>query len=364
MKKRNIILIVVGALILAVSIFGIVSAKQRGQAANSTLQTTQIQRGDISAVVDETGEVHTDQSATLYWETTGIVGSVNVVLGEKVEADQVLADLKENSLPQSYYLSQQELVNATRALEDLYESAAETAANAQAAVANARDALDDAEYHWLLNQPGNRYSDEELKSAKAKVVVAEARMANKRKRVEHADGKVARAQAQILYTDAINQYQYAVWYVNWLLSGADEIEMAILDANVAVAKANLEAAEREYEKVKDGPDPDNVTMAEARVAAAQAALDTAVVTAPFDGTITAVEAIPGNLVAPNSTAFRMDNMDKLIVDVGVSEVDIIQIEAGQPAKLTFDAILGKEYQGVVSEVSPVGIQKLAWSLLW
>jgi HlyD family secretion protein len=131
--------------------------------------------------------------------------------------------------------------------------------------------------------------------------------------------------------------------------------MAILDANVAVALANLGSAERQYDKVKDGPDPDEIKMAEARIAGAQASLDAVFITAPFDGVITAVEVLPGDLVAPNSLAFRIDNLINLLVDVAVSEVDINQISIGQPTKLAFDAILGKEYQGEVVSVSPVGI---------
>ncbi len=131
--------------------------------------------------------------------------------------------------------------------------------------------------------------------------------------------------------------------------------MAILDANVAVGLANLEAAERQYEKVKDGPDPDDITMAEARISAAQASLDAAFITAPFDGVITAAEVLPGDLVLPNSQAFRIDNLSNLLVDVQISEVDISQIKIGQPVTLAFDAILDQEYSGEVVEVSPVGV---------
>jgi len=357
MKKRNIIIIVVVALVLAGSAFGIVQARQRSAASSSDLVTYQIGYGDLSAVIDETGEVRANQSASLVWESTGIVGDVKVGLGDQVNADQVLAVLKETSLPQSYFLAQQELINANRALEDLYDNAAKTAANAQSAVAKARDALDDAQYRWRLNQPGNRYSPEELKAAKARVVIAENRLDKRQKYFDKASGKVGKAQAQLLLTDAINQYQQAVWYLNWLQVGADEIEMGILDANVAVAQAELDSAERYYEKVKNGPDPDDVTIAEARIAAAQASLDTAEITAPFDGYITAVEATAGDLVAPNTYAFRMDSLDNLLVDVAVSEVDINQIKVGQPVKLDFDAIQDQEYQGEVTEVSPVGAQQ-------
>ena len=354
MKKRTIILIIVGALILAGATYGVVSARQKSQASSSDLQTFQVNYGELSAVVDETGEVRADQSALLYWETAGIVSEVMVRLGDKVKADQVLAELTEESLPQNYYMSQQELVTATRALEDLYENAAEVSANAQLVLANVRDAVDDAEYRWLLNQPGNRYSPEELKSAKAKLVIAEKQLENKQKRYNNAQGKVNKAYAQINLTDAINQYQTARWYVNWLQVGADEIEMGILDAKVAVAIAQLGTAERQYARVKDGPDPDDITMAEARISAAQASLDAAFITSPFDGVITVLEMLPGDLIAPNSLAFRIDNLDTLLVDVAISEVDIIQINVGQPVTLSFDAILGNEYTGEVVDVSPVG----------
>ncbi len=355
MKKRTIIIIIVVALVLAGSVYGIVSARQRSLVSTSDLQTYQIGYGDLSAVVDETGEVHADQSANLFWETTGVAEGVSVSLGDNVSEGQVLAELREGSLSQAYFLSQQELINATRALEDIYENAAATAAQAQSAVAQARDQLDTADYRWILNQPGNRYSPEELAAAKAKLVIAEKQLASKRDRYENAAGAVDKAQAQLLLTSAINQYQQASWYVNWLKDGADEIEMAILDANVAVALASLESAERQYDKVKDGPDPDDIKMAEARIAGAQASLDAAFITAPFDGVITAVKVLPGDLVAPNSLAFRIDNLNNLLVDVAVSEVDINLISIGQPAKLAFDAILGKEYQGEVVSVSPVGI---------
>jgi len=357
MKKKTIIIIAAITLVLALSAFGIVSAQQKGQSKTAEFQTYQVSYGPLSAVVDETGEVYADQSAMLVWETSGIVGEVQVELGEVVTADQVLATLSEDSLPQSYYLAQQEIISAERALEDLYEGAAVAAASAQLVVANARDALDDAEYHWLLNQPGNRASEETLKAAKAKVIIAEVQLKNKEKHFKKAKGKLAKAQAQIVLTDAINQYQHAIWYENWLRVGADEIEMAILDANVAVALANLETAEKDFDILKNGPHPDDITIAEARIAAARASLDQAVISAPFDGVITAVEVLTGDLVSPNTIAFRIDNLQHLLVDVQVSEVDINQIGVGQPVTLEFDAILGKAYQGEVTKVSPVGVQQ-------
>lgn len=52
--------------------------------------------------------------------------------------------------------------------------------------------------------------------------------------------------------------------------------------------------------------------------------------------------------------FRVDDLSSLLVDVDISEVDINRVKVGQPVHLTFDAILAKEYEGEVVEVSPVG----------
>ena len=357
MKRRTIIIVVIAALVIAGVTYGLVSARQSQMANGDDLQTFEIAYGPLSAVVDETGEVYADQSAMLVWEITGIVGEVTVEMGDEVKNDQVLANLTDTSLQQSIYLAQQELINAERDLEDLYEGAAVAAANAQLAAANARDALDDSEYRLAINQPGQRAAPEEYKAAKARVFITQKAMQSRQQAFNNASGKMNKAKSQIELTNAINQYQQAIWYKNWLEVGADEIEMPIFEAEVAVSLANLDAAEREYDRLKDGPDPDDITMAEARIAGAQATLDMVFITAPFDGVITAVDVLQGDLVSPGTPAFRVDDLNNLLVDVGVSEVDINQIKVGQPVTLTFDAILSEEYQGEVVEVSPVGVEQ-------
>jgi len=126
-------------------------------------------------------------------------------------------------------------------------------------------------------------------------------------------------------------------------------------ADLALLEARLADAQREWQRVKDGPTAEDITAAQARVTAAQATLDKASLVAPFDGTITEVISKANDQVSPGTPAFRLDNLSALSVDVGVSEIDINLVEAGQPVILTFDAILDKQYNGRVVEVSPVGI---------
>jgi HlyD family secretion protein len=70
--------------------------------------------------------------------------------------------------------------------------------------------------------------------------------------------------------------------------------------------------------------------------------------------VTLVNTQPGDQVSVGAPAFRLDDQSSLLVDLSVSEVDINQIRPGQDVTLTFDAIRGKEYNGVVTEVDRVG----------
>ena len=93
---------------------------------------------------------------------------------------------------------------------------------------------------------------------------------------------------------------------------------------------------------------------QARVDAAQATVNMQYIQAPFNGIITVVNNTPGDQVRAGDPAIRLDDVSQLLVDVEISEVDINSVEVGQPASLTFDAILDKTYNGVVEEVSRVG----------
>ena len=62
----------------------------------------------------------------------------------------------------------------------------------------------------------------------------------------------------------------------------------------------------------------------------------------------------GDIVSPNSFAFRVDDLSHMFVDVEIPEVDINRVKVGQSVTLTFDAINAAEYQGRVSEVARIG----------
>ena len=380
----------------------------RGQAQNvapGNLQTAAAERGDLTATIGATGLVRANQTASLAWQTTGTVDEVTVAAGEQVTGGQELASLAQTSLPQNIILAQADLVSAQKNLGDLQnsqlqqatalqaveeaEQALEDAQNPELAQARALEAIATAQKTVDLAERAVRNSqstaDESLiAEAEAQVVLAKdaldkaedafAPYANK------PEDNLTRARLQSELAAAQQRYDAAVSQLNALSGTASPIDQAIAQANletanaqlleaqrewerikdgpsvadIALLEAQLEDARREWERVKDGPDPDDLAAAEARVAAAEAAISQVQLAAPFAGTITEVVSKSGDQVAPGTRGFRLDDLSRLLVDVQVSEVDINRISEGQEVRLTFDAILDREYRGVVTEVALVG----------
>jgi len=344
--------------VIAVAVIGIFAYRAYSQAqieqAMAELQTQVVRMGPLTATVGATGVVRANQSATLSFQTSGTVDTVNVEQGDRVNADRLLAALDRKTVSSQIALAEADLVAAERALEDLLKSKQAQAA-AQLAVAQAEDALKDANYTLTVRQEGNRASGNTIKAAEANLVLANEEVDVADQRYDHASGEAGRALALSNLIAAKQKRDSIQRNLNWYLGSPTDIEQAILDADVALAEARLEDAQREWERVKDGPTQGDIATAEARITAAEATLELARITAPFAGTVTSVDVMPGDQVTPGAPAFRIDDLSHLLVDVEISEVDINRIALDQPVSLIFDAILDHEYEGSVVEIAQVGI---------
>lgn len=404
MKKW--IFIALGILVVAAGIyyFGPYRAQQQAAQASS-LQTIAAETGNLTATVGATGVVRANQTGYLVWQTSGTVAEVQVGVGDAITKGDVLGLLSQTSLSQQVILAQADLVSAQRALDDLMNSQIQQAQALQAveqaeqaledaqnpalmqaraleAIATAQKAVENAEraYRYSQTPATQSYIDE----AQAQVTIAKDQLDRAQERFEPYAGRpednLTRAQLQSQLSAAQQQYDAAVRRLNSLQGTASLTDQAVAEANLLSAQAQLEQAKIDYERVKDGasladltlleaqladarrelervkegPDPNDIRAAEARRDAAQATLDMARLTAPFSGTITAVDSKPGDQVSPGTPGFRLDDLSHLLIDVQVSEVDINRIQVGQTVTLTFDAIQDKTYNGQVTEVDLVG----------
>lgn len=288
----------------------------RNATAQSTYQTTPIERGKLTATIGATGTVRAKQTAVLVWQATGMVDTVNVKVGDNVPAGFVMAFLSKSSLPQSIILAEADLASAQKTLDDLLNS---DTARAQAAIAlrDAQAAYDRA-----------RKSRDGLNG-----LIDITEIVTKKKSTPF--GVI-----DVKETKTYKGY-------------ADKTTIAKSDEQLALAKARLDDAQRTYDRLTSGNSVE-ITSAQARINAAQATLNLARVTAPFGGIVTEAYPLPGDLVSAGTAAFRIDDLSSLLVDVSVSEVDINSIAIGQPVTLSFDAILGRQYNGLVVEVAQTG----------
>jgi HlyD family secretion protein len=392
MKFGSIVII---SLIVIGSIIVLVFAKmdQSGLRASGTIEAVQVKvapqiSGQVMEVkVDEGGQVQQGE-LLIKLDPSQLTAQLNQARSNLQQAqasyDLLVVGGSKEQRAAAIAAAERELIAAELALEELYENAAVISATAQSKVAKAREVLDDEEHDWIINQPGNRASPEELKSAKAKVTVAEKRLNKRQKQYDAASGRTAKAQAQIALTEAIDEYQRAVWYLDWLEKGADEIEMAILDADVALAAANLEIAEAEYERVKDGPDPDDVALAQATVNQAQAQLDLAQngpgeeqlavaqalidaaqaavdllqvqlemteILAPMDGTILYRLIEPGELAVAGSPVITLVQLDQLSLTVFLPEDQYGEINLGDYVPIQVDSFPSQAFIGEVIRIA-------------
>jgi len=347
--------VVVALLVVVVVAFFAVRRLGGGQAASNLaqLQTVQTARGKLTATVGATGTVRPNQSAVLTFGTSGTVDAVYGEVGEQVEAGQVLATLGETSLPAQVILARSDLVAATRALEDLLKSDS-ARAEAQLALAQAEKALKDANYRRSVQQRGNRASSAVIEGAEANLKLAEEEVRLAEEAYNRAGTEMSQALALSNLSAARQKRDSVQRNLNWYTGAPSDIDQAILDGQVAIAEAQLADAQRAWERVKDGPNADDVEAADARVAAAQATADLALIKAPFAGTITSVEVRPGDQVTPGQVAFGLADLSRFLVDVQVTEVDVNQLATGQPVTLSFDAVTDKEYNGKVEQISLSG----------
>jgi HlyD family secretion protein len=356
MKRRN--LIIVGVVVFIVAIVAVVYARSAAsRRAEAEFRTQPAAYGDLTAIVGATGTVRANQTAVLVFETGGTVERVGVKVGDHVEAGDGLAFLQQTSLPASVILAEADLVAARRALEDLTQSGTEQA-RAQQALANAQDALEDAQYTWRVRQEGYRASSSAMETAIARLTIAEDQLERAKSMYSKVGGSPQedpeKAAALTGVAEARAARDSAARTLNWYRGKPSPIEQAQLDADLATAEAALADAQREWDRLKDGPNPDDVAAAKARVAAAQATVDMARIAAPFAGTITSVDVKPGDQVTAGMVAIGLADLSAQFVDVDVSEIDINRIVVGQPVTFVLDAVQDKTYSGEVTDVSLAG----------
>lgn len=310
-----------------------------------------------------------------------------------LESAQANYDLAAASLPAEQQAAisaaSLELITTQQTLDEKYQNVELAAAQALQAVTAAEKEVADAQNHHsgLQMNANQAYID----AAHANMILAKAQLEKAQEAFEPWKNKredsVNRATFQSKFAEAQQLYDAAVRRYNGLFGVTDGLNLAQAEADMVLARATLANAQQTYERLKDGPDPDQVAFAEARVANAQAQLDMAMsanptaeklslaraevdsarlnlelaqaqldkmtLTAPFDGVISAIELHEGEWAVPGVAVIELlDTSAWMIETKNVGELQIGRVEIGQVVLIRVNAFQGETLDGRVVAISP------------
>lgn len=290
--KAKKILIISGIIVLLGAIVGFTVNQTQKNVV--TVQTGKVTRQDISSVVTASGEIRPKTFVNVGANAMGRITRLFVKEGDKVKKGQVLAQL-----------------------ENVQSTADVNAMKAQLA-SNQTDAL---------------AADAALKTSLAQSKSSAADLARAKLDYERAESLY---KSQLIAKQDYDQKK-AAYEVAEAVAAQDQ-------ARVAQAKAQLDSAQQ------------HISQSRAQLMRADDILSKTLYTAPFDGVVTSLPVHEGETVvmgiqnSPGSTLMTVADMNVITAEVRVDETDIVNLQVGQPADVTIDAIPGQTFKGTVSEI--------------
>jgi len=357
-KKRAWIILGVVAVLVGGGIY--LATRTSGQASASQLladaQTATVVQTTLFTSVDSTGSIIPEAELDLSFGAADTVDEVKVAVGDQVKKGDVLATLDTTDLQrqvtqaeQSYLL--QQLTYSETVQADPYDVAiAEASYNSALASYNAAR----QDYNNLADKEAVQCSS--LTSAKAaleRAQIAYNRIADDHQASQYLSGDWGPFQGIVDgLTNAQSAYEQAVANCNITKLSLNDSSLRSAEAQLQNAKANLDSliSPRTETQIQAA-----ATLEQARLSLEQAkrSLADATITAPFNGVITAVNIIAGGS-SGSSAALSIADTSQLHVDVLVDETEIANVQVGQQAQITLDALTGITLTGTVANIDPSG----------
>lgn len=350
MRRIIIVGIVVFALVTAGVVILVLRAGTAGGAQTTELNVrrARVEPGDIVITVSAAGSVEPEQTASLYFPSTavGVVGDLRVDIGQRVSEGDILARLDAAGLRIAHeqaVLSQdiQELRNdQTAAGPSEYDVAGPQAEVAAAATRYSDIAEPDPEALEIARL--------EAQQAEHSFNAAQMNMNGLQARTSTAVGDNAHANAGIAWVQAeIARLQY-----EQMKAGPKPEDLAVASAEVGLAAAQLDQVEAGASEFDLERGQIQLEREEIAVELAVEALGDATLLAPFDGVISVVNLHEGTPPPAAEPALELIDDSVFHIDVEVDEIDIGEVEVGQPVFVELDALPGRDLTGTVTSISP------------
>lgn len=293
---KKVIFIVLGVLALGALVGFMVWKAQSG---NTTVLTGKVARQDLSTVVSGTGQIKPKTYVNIGATSFGRITHLEVKEGDHVTKGQVLARV-ESVQPEANVDAQQALIASSKTDVASFVAAEATA---KANVEHSKADLEQKRLDWERAQglyKGGIMAKQDFDAKKAAYDLAVATLAQ-------TDAAVVQARAQT------------------------ESAKAKVTNNQATLRSNVDA------------------------------LDKTVSIAPFNGIVTNLPVRQGETVvlgiqnAEGSTLMTLADMSIITAEVKVDETDIVNIQIGQSADVSVDALPGRTFKGHVTLVGDQAI---------
>jgi multidrug resistance efflux pump len=333
------------------------SAAQTGSSSEATVTPVV-----VSNTVVAEGHLEPLTSTWLSFQASGRVEDVLVKEGDKVKAGQPLIRLEGSDRAEAELTAaQSDLFLAQQNLEDAKKSDAMRSA-AELVLANAQRAYNTALSNYYDRNITQGTADQ-IALYDAKVTMAQDKVDTLQDRldgmgeVQDSDPGKAKVIADLNQAkiDLDNIKKIRDYYKDL----PDSVDVSILKGELDVAKASLNDATRDYNRVKDGPSKESLAQiqtvydaANAKAEEAQWAYDQLVLTAPYDGTFVQTDLTVGEFVAAGQKVALVADFSQWLIETDdLDENETAEIDPAQPVSVSADALPGKEFTGTVDSIS-------------
>lgn len=413
--KKALIAVV---LILAIAVAGLWYFRLRRPTmpvavqGGSYVRTVTLQKGTLDDSISASGTVESSDVSNVTTDLKYTVKTVDVQVGDMVEAGDVICTLDTESLEKSIEKAKETLADSMAQAEKAYQKAQESLAEAQTNTSEAKTEMDEAES--AKSDAWSAYD-----SARSKVSSFQTEADNAAAQEESAlsalnDAMAVAAEKQTAYNDA-----YGAWKTesdrqlaaDYQPADGDAEKLAGLQTAMEEAQAQLEAAtaaqtsaEAAYKQASEQSQAKQQALNEAQNTVGLTGLQTAyqqaqtayeqaqtayeqavknqetaqencddalesynkssesdeltdlqeqleqcTLTAETSGKVTAVNATVGSMI--DGAAATIQNTDSLKVAITIPEYDIESVQVGMTARITSD-VTDKEVSGTLSQISP------------
>jgi len=278
-------------------------AASAGQPQALPVTAVAVRAGSLTSTFSLTGTIVPARQANLASVESGTIRAVNVQIGDRVSAGQLLVQIDDSTLQAELAQDQGSLAQARARLRQTTASDQGTALTTNSGLRSAQVAFDAA-------TADSRRNEQLFKQGYI------SQQAVDKSRSDYAAAQAAYQAAQVAA------------------------------ANASMSGPNTSAAQADVASMAAAVRADEAAVQTVETQIAQAA-----VTAPFDSIVTERNVDPGSLASPGTQLVQVSEMDPVYLNVGIPDSDLQYVSVGSQARMTVDAVPGRLFTGKVNNLN-------------